>query len=150
LCEFNKHGIMVIHNDVNTGSILETNYFESDIAKNGYLFLSIFSNNFRLLIPERLKGIRNQIESIKSVIVTKGKMGSFDIDCIEMMFEDYTLTPLCIYIDKNLTDFMPDSSYLKKELSFEAYFSVSEKICYDAFYRISPLPCRKEYITMSL
>ncbi len=88
--------------------LVETNYWESEYARNGYVYLTINAGCFRLLVPDG-KGI--PVEDLKTgqvVLVTRGpwpEMGRHD--ALELLFEDYSDNPFCLHIVPEQVDRMP-------------------------------------------
>jgi len=145
-----KHDVMLIANsNIDNGcGIAETNYFNSSMAKSGHFFLSIY-RGFRLLIPEQLQNLKDEIKqtesTIEHVVITKGPVKVYNNDFYEIMFEDNTDKPLCIYTTDKASDFIPDDTYLNRETSLKVYYSLDDMDEYKCFFRRGKVPCKKKY-----
>lgn len=136
------------NNNENDYGIAQTNYFNSPMAKSGHFFLSVY-RGFRLLIPESLKNMKSEIKKTESliehVVITKGPVKGYNNDFYEIMFEDNTETPLCIYTTDKASDFNPDDTYLNRETSLKVYYSLDDMDEYKCFFRRGNIPCKKKY-----
>jgi hypothetical protein len=83
--------------------ILSTNYWQSDWATSGLLFLSVNSGAFRLLIPPNARHcIPEMKRGAKHIVLSLGqKSGRMSI---ELLFEDKTSTPYVVYIETKACD----------------------------------------------
>lgn len=88
---------------INDGQrIIKTNYWQTEHAKQGFVYLSWNAGAGRLLIPENQTQIISEIKTGKYVIVSCGKWDGRD--AIELLFEDGTDTPYSINIVSGQTD----------------------------------------------
>ena len=55
--------------------IESTNFWESDMAKQGGLYVDINARDFRILVPDSMKAIKNEFEGTKYVVITRGFLG---------------------------------------------------------------------------
>jgi len=135
--------LITIAND--NQNIIETNYFELEHAKKGFVYLSWNAGAGRLLVPDSQELNINEMKTGKLVIVSSGKWRGRD--ALELLFEDYTDAPYSINIVADQTDrLLPEidqgggfvvSIWTKKGKQFEL----------PAKYRIvDSLPCLKEWV----
>ena len=94
---------------VNQGQILKsTNYWDSELARNGYFFLSWNAGAGRLLIPDAHKASIREMKTGREVIISRGKLDGRD--ALELMFEDGSDSPYCIHLVAEQCDrLIPDT-----------------------------------------
>lgn len=92
---------------VNQGTdILWTDYWESDRAKAGALFLSVVQNAFRLLVPSRALGELTLDAEI--AVVSRGPMEELGLsDAFEVLLDDRTTTPWCALLAPDAVEPLP-------------------------------------------
>ena len=87
----------------NGQDIANTNYWQTDWARLGLMYLSINAGAFRLLIPPQLRHtILDMKRGARYVVVTRGQMHGRDI--IEWLVEDNSSTPYVCYIETKACD----------------------------------------------
>lgn len=88
---------------VNQGqAIKETNYWSSEYANKGLTFLSWNAGAARLLLPDSLNSVIQEVQSAQYVVISKGKL--YGKDALELMFEDHSDSPYCFHIMAEMTD----------------------------------------------
>ena len=70
ICQGEKIGFMIVVND--SQKIIETNYWDSEYAKNGYCYVSKNAGCYRLLIPAFRKDWMKDIKSANAVAIYRG------------------------------------------------------------------------------
>ena len=91
-------------------NIIETNFWASEYARNGYIYVSINDGCYRLLIP---KGRKDYIEGMKganAVLISRGPAMELmppKSDALEILFEDGTTKPWVITIGSEQIDRLP-------------------------------------------
>lgn len=81
--------------------IVETNYFDTDHAKNGFVYLSCNAGDIRLLLPDEAANMLCEIDAATSVTIEP----SISITgCIDIVFEDGTSSPFSITVSKQMID----------------------------------------------
>ena len=92
----------------NGPEIASTNYWSSQAAKRGYVFLSVNAGCFRLLVPTG-KGIPiDDIMTAQVVLITRAPWPEIgNRDALELLFEDNTDDPFVINIVSEQVDRMP-------------------------------------------
>lgn len=83
-------------------NIVETNYWDSELAKKGLFFLSWNDGTARLLMPKIQENYLREIKSGKCVIITRGIYRG--VESLEIMFEDYSESPFVIFLSLGQTD----------------------------------------------
>jgi hypothetical protein len=91
---------------VNDGpEIKETNYFDSEWAKRGALFLSWNDSAARLLVPDaQLDVIQPEIQGAEHIILSRGPLESSGAEALELLWEDNTQHPFVIHISTEQCD----------------------------------------------
>ncbi len=81
-------------------SLIDTDYFGSEQANNGYAFLSINAGAFRLLLPDSIVHFLPEMRTAHEVIVTRGQWTTSGrtVDAYELLFEDDSDTPFALNI----------------------------------------------------
>ncbi len=86
----------------NNGPLIrETNFWETQIARKGFFFLSINGGAARLLVPENFQSLQ-AITTCDYVIMTRGlwcRMQSY-----ELLFEDHSDTPFMLHMTYDTFD----------------------------------------------
>jgi hypothetical protein len=91
----------------------DTNYFESEWAQLGAIFVSINAGAIRLLIPPALTRVIDEMSSAREVVFTRGavsdqkKFGRGRRLALEIMFEDGSKAPLMMVIGVDQVDRFP-------------------------------------------
>jgi len=86
--------------------LVKTNYWQTEPALRGFMFLSTNAGCVRLLVPAsaaqpaRLADMTN---GVKEVILTRGRLDDVD-EVTEVLFEDGTQTPILLHIDPKQVD----------------------------------------------
>jgi hypothetical protein len=86
-------------------AIAHTNYWDSDHARRGYLYLTWNAGAARLLIPDVAKPLLHDMKNAQEVIVSRGPWTAHDHrDALELLWEDHTDTPFAIHLVAEQTD----------------------------------------------
>src|SRR5271169_5330468 len=99
-------GLIIIEN--NETEIANTNYWDTEHAQAGFVFLSINAGAFRLLIPDTKKQEIKEMMTAKEIIVSRGPWyAGKKPDAIEILYEDFTDTPFSIQMGTEQLDRLP-------------------------------------------
>lgn len=83
----------------NLGPELEsTNYWESDLAAAGYLYLSCNAGALRLLIPPSKVSDIAEMITAREVIVTRGVHRQHQRPMVELLFDDHSSNPYVLFL----------------------------------------------------
>ena len=130
--------ILSIKND--RANIVEMNYWDTDHARNGYLFLSWNARAARLLMPDALKGELKAMRGAREVIISRGPM--HDQDAYELMFEDGSDNPYAMHVGLSRSDRVLPASEHGRSFIFTVWTREGEQLRLPARYRIvATLPC---------
>ncbi|WP_024873352.1 hypothetical protein [Tolumonas lignilytica] len=120
--------------------VLDTNYWESDMAESGLLFLSWNDGAGRLLIPKCQENLLREMKSGKYVIITRGMYNN--VDSLEIMFEDNSESPFVVFISMGQTDRLIPKSDKHGIFDFTILVENGEVAKFKAKYRRTKrLPC---------
>lgn len=137
----NGNDLITIGNDGT--EIIETTYWESSYAKAGKVFLSINAGAFRLLVPDGVFDLQ-EAETGKDIIISLGPgMGKHAM--FEIMFDDTSDNPYCVFFGSEQSDRLPNDSDHKKIGPFIVYGKGLQVLligkCY--FRKVNRIPCMK-------
>nr|WP_321271021.1 hypothetical protein [uncultured Tolumonas sp.] len=120
--------------------IAETNYWESDMARAGLLFLSWNEGAARLLVPKTQEKTLKEMKTGNQVVVTRGFFRG--VDALEVMFEDHSASPFSIHIAMTQTDRLIPKSDKQGIFDFTVWMLEGEVAAFPAKYRrVKYLPC---------
>ncbi len=86
-------------------NIRSTNYFDSEQAARGFLYLSWNAGAGRLLIPDNKLPLLTEMQTGKFVVVSAGPWPEQRrTNVLELMFEDHTDSPLSLHIGSDQCD----------------------------------------------
>jgi hypothetical protein len=124
----------------NDGPIISrTNYFKSTYQKNNIIFLSWNASTARILIPDGLKANLQEMSNAKYVIISRGFWKDMGVEnAIELLFEDGSDNPFCIFLSPEQTDrLIPEMDQGGGEKFFvSVYVRMGEKFRFPAKYRL--------------
>lgn len=91
--------------------IVATDFWDSDLARAGYCFLSWNAGAGRLLVPDSQIAFLRDMKSARYVIVSRGVWhAAGGGDALELLFEDNSSSPFCIHMAAGQTDrLLPDT-----------------------------------------
>ena len=110
--------------------ILETNYWQTEYAQNGYFYLSINAGCYRLLIPKNNNSCLAEIETAKEVVISRGPGMGFmppKADMLEILFEDHTESPYVINIGPEQVERFPSDADRGWKRIFHVYCGNHDK-----------------------
>ncbi|EOV9687702.1 hypothetical protein ACN5L4_003688 [Cronobacter turicensis] len=82
---------------VNEGqAIKHTDYWQSEQARAGYLFLSWNAGAARLLVPDAAKPLMKEMRGAQYVIISKGELDGRA--ALELLFEDGSDAPFVVHM----------------------------------------------------
>lgn len=92
----------------NEAEIISTNYWQTEHAIRGLLYLSINAGTLRLLLPEQWTADISDMKTAKVVIISRGPWpAQGKSDALELLFEDETDSPYMMHISAEQVDRMP-------------------------------------------
>ena len=89
-------------------NISATNYFRSILAREGLVVLSPNAGAVRLLLPQQLEHRLSEIQHSNEVIISRGPWFGGCNDDIELLFDDNSNNPSCMYISEEQCMTVPE------------------------------------------
>ncbi|MBV8650507.1 MAG: hypothetical protein JO255_03505 [Alphaproteobacteria bacterium] len=97
----NKHPLIFLNDGA---ELVETNFWQTEMASRGAFFLSTNAGCLRLLVPaSREPDIAEMTKGVREVVLSRGRWDKRD-HCVEIMFEDASEAPYAIHIGENQLD----------------------------------------------
>jgi len=127
--------------------IVETNYWDSDMAKEGILYLSWNAGAARLLVPDSMKSYIREMKTAKYVIVSRGYWINVDgRDALELLFEDDSDSPFAIQLSSDQCDRMLPQSDHCPQFAVSVWTSEGMVLKKPGKYRVvDEIPCLQEW-----
>lgn len=118
--------------------IIRTNYWQSEHAAKGFLFLSINAGCFRLLVPPSMEAeIPEMLRGARAVVVSRGPwVAQGGRDAYEVLFEDGTDEPYALHLAAEQCDRLPSSGDRHKTFRFALWTAAGKRAELPAHYRI--------------
>lgn len=134
--------------------VLSSNYWRSDHATAGNLYLSTNAGAFRLLVPPLLETIVSELATGKAAVITRGPWpAAGQDDALEIMLDDGTDRPWSCHLDVRSLDRMPLDTDAGREWIFTVWtrprragdrpHKALERPAY--YRRAESLPCLRPY-----
>ena len=151
--------MIVIQN--NGKEIVGTNYFDTEYAKRGFVFLSMNDGGIRLFLPDKISGFVvescsfaedavNTVEEMNTadhIVISRGPSKLFqEQDMLEILFEDHSDTPLSLHMSIEQCDALPRNQDLGYELDFSVWTRDGKEFSRPCYYRtVNKIPCLKPF-----
>src|ERR1700722_8109784 len=88
--------------------IISTNYWESELARNGKLFVSTNAGAIRVLLPPQFYEEINDMRSASECVLSRGPWPEGgQPEAIEIMWDDGSDTPYALYLTPESFDMLP-------------------------------------------
>jgi hypothetical protein len=138
--------------DRTTGEVVDTDYWKSLHAQNGFLHLQYNARRFSLLVPPSFEHALPNICTGKIAVISRGAFPECGkLDFFEIMFEDYSDSPYCIHISPEQLSILPGCEFRNVELRMSVLIQgggnkpkkVLDLPCY--FRMVNRIPCAKPY-----
>lgn len=139
----NAFDLIVIGNNAQLIDMQTTNYWETEYAKRGALFLTWNAGAARLLVPDQhLESIR-EMRTAKYVIISHGPyVPNGGREAFELLFEDKSSFPFVVTIGENQSDGRITIKPNHGSLPFTVWTKKGLRLRLIAKYREAPmLPC---------
>ena len=129
---------------INKGqAITSTNYWDSEHARRGLVFLSWNAGAARILLPDSNKTMLREMRTAKYVIISRGPWMDKGVDdALEIMFEDGTHSPFSFHLVAEMTDRMLPEDNQGGGFTVTVWTRGGEKLRLPGKYRVvSAIPC---------
>lgn len=137
--------LLMIGNDGQ--KIKSTNYWDSEPAARGYVFLTINAGAYRMLLPDSQFEMLIEMRKAQYVVISRGAWPLQNrADALEIMFEDNSDSPFALHIVPDMCDRMPGNKDVDKKRPFFVWTRSGQALelpCY--FRQVQRLPWLKEY-----
>lgn len=92
-------------------AIVRTNYWDSEAAQHGFLYLSWNAGAGRVLVPDSQKSILREMKGAPAVVVSRGPWhDQGGRDALELMWDDGSEAPFAVHLVAEQTDrLIPDT-----------------------------------------
>lgn len=116
--------VLIITN--NDREIESSNYWDGEYAQHGYVFGSINAGALRLLVPDSLVNIIDEMKTAKKVVFYSGKYQGKE--AFQLLFDDMTEEPFILIIDKEQVDRILPRSENNREFVFSVWTRGPKKV----------------------
>lgn len=88
--------------------ILESNFWDSEQAAAGKLYVSLNAGAFRLLLPSGIESVIADMTTAKECVVSRGPWSQAGLnDALEILFDDHTSDPFALHLSPETFDRLP-------------------------------------------
>ena len=132
----------------NGQAIVDTNYWDSESAKAGSVYLSWNAGAARLLVPPAADKLwRADMESAKNVIISRGHWPAQGrTDALEILFDDNSDNPFAVHIGQTQTDRLLPAKEHGRDIVFSVWTQGGKLFERPGKYRVvSEIPCLKAW-----
>jgi hypothetical protein len=84
--------------------IADTNFWDSELANKGFIYLSWNAGVARLMVPESFSPQISEMQTGSYCIISERLEGTSGAYAMELLFEDGTAAPYCLHISAGQTD----------------------------------------------
>ena len=122
-------------------AIISSNFWDTEAAKMGAMFLSYNAGAARLLLPDLFSQLVQQMKTGEYVIIS-----SDPLNMTELLFEDHSEEPFSIQLGPMQVDrVLPESDTCREDLRFLVYVrnSVLAMELQAKYRKVEKLPCLK-------
>lgn len=129
-------------------AILSTNYWDSEQARQGYVFLSFNAGFARVLLPDAMKSQLPEMRSATMVILSHGPWSErAGANGWELLFEDGTDAPYCLHLSEEQSDRTLPAADQGGGFWLTVWTRGGEKLRLPAkFRRVAELPCLQPWV----
>lgn len=124
-------------------AIVKTNYWDSEYASLGKIYLSWNAGAGRLLIPDVLEQSISELRGAKYVVISRGPWPETGKqDALEIMFEDGSDSPFCFHIGSEQGDRLLPITDQGGGFDITVWTREGEQLRLPAKYRVvKAIPC---------
>lgn len=132
--------------------VLETNYWDSELARAGKLFASVNAGAIRLLLPPSAYGALNDMRTAKECVLSRGPWPAMKLpEAVEILFDDGSDSPFALHLSPESFDLLPAEPEIGREWTLTVWVAKDgkphkslERICH--WRRVSKLPCLEAWV----
>ncbi|TLS78280.1 hypothetical protein FE236_00530 [Mariprofundus erugo] len=131
--------------------IVSTNYFGTEMARNGLAFVSVNAGAFRLLLPQALESAVREMKTGQYAVISRGSMPELgQHDGIEIMFEDHSDEPFALHMSPGQWDMMMGNAHNNRETTLDVWTESGCQLSMPCYFRmvkkvphLKPFPIEK-------
>jgi hypothetical protein len=129
--------------------IVSTNYWDSEYARNGYVFLSWNAGAARLLLPDSRREFLREMKPARYVIVSHGPcIEAGGKPAYELLFEDESDAPFSVQIGEEQTDRRIPESEQGGGFAVTVWVRGKERLRFSGRYRaVNEIPCLERWVS---
>ena len=129
----------------NGPEIASTNYWESEYARRGIIYLSFNAGAARLLLPPPFYPSLTEMDTGRLVILSLGQLDTGQTG-YELLFGDYSDSPYSILVGTQQTDRLLSKSDSGRDLIVSVWCDGNKKLELPAKFRVvESVPCLKPW-----
>ena len=135
----------------NIGPLIEeTNYWGTEHARRGFVYLSINAGVLRALVPASSESMLADMRTAKIVVLSRGPWPQQrKSDALELMFDDGTGEPFALHLLPEMIDRLPDDADHGRKFLAAIYTADGPQFERPCVYRRVPqLPFLKPWVLM--
>jgi hypothetical protein len=88
--------------------IVATNYWDSELARAGKLFVSINAGTIRILLPAALYGVLSDMRAARECTLSRGRWpAERRKEAVEILFDDGSDSPFALHLTPESFDLLP-------------------------------------------
>ena len=127
--------------------ILSTNYWDSELAREGKLFVSVNAGAIRILLPPQAYGWLSDMRMARECILSRGPLPEQqEAEGIEILWDDGSDSPFALHLTAASFDLLPAEPEAGREWICSTWTAKDgrphkslERICH--WRRVSKIPC---------
>lgn len=120
--------------------IARTNYWDSDLARRGFMFLTSTAGVMRLLVPDTKLWALADMRTGRIAVVSRGPFKG--ADAVEILFDDESEQPFTIVLSVPQVDCLPPNGDSGREVGFTVWTRAGMQMELEGRFRVvESLPC---------
>lgn len=128
----------------NGPEILETNYWDSELASKGLVFISVNAGALRVLFPKSEEKHLLDVQAAHHCIFSVGPWPDIGVDqAIEVLFEDGSDAPFALFLTINSIDRLPSPLAFCEHRTLSVWTEGPKKVFETKCYirSVDKIPC---------
>lgn len=128
--------------------IIETDYWKTEMAQKGYVFITFEGNNFHLLVPDSRSDFFEEMKTGMEVLISRGRwLDAGRSYGLELMFEDYSDDPFCLHISKEQAGQFSNENDVDLEVNSYDEVPAMNLVVYGEEGKVLELPARYRIVS---
>ncbi len=137
----NSRDMLFIRNAPDSAALADTNFWQTEMASRGIVYLSFHRDTFRLLLPAALCPCLAGMRTAFECIVSRGPWPAVGkSDALELLFEDASSSPFCLHFGVEQCGCLPSHDAMPAPVLSCAVYTAPNDIALEmrAYYRRAP------------